>query len=242
MISIKDFNKTEMHDKILLVRTNNDNMYRYALAQYDALNDVFYILKAPFMNNTEQPLENMAAYGATPYDEVTVKGLKTGTRVQCVMPKSFCVPAGSGVITSFMLLGEALDSMEVKNLCREDVYEVLKNAKNFDQYLVVTKSSRLCVSYIGIYADGKNEQFTMVTPDVADHKVYHAHGIMPVNMISYAVNLAEWESQYASRLADVDELYEDISKLDLDYMSQADVMECIHDCMERHLRNRRITK
>lgn len=239
---MKDFNRSEMHDKVLLMKTNNDNMYRYVLGIYNKHNDIFHIWKGPYMNVTEYPWENLSAYGTNPYDEIMAKATKTDIDVKCVMPKGLSIPAGAGIFASFMPLGDAIDFMLAKNLCQNEMDKVLKKAKNFEQYLVLTKSGRLCISYVGLYTNDKKEQFTMCTPEVVNHSVYHAHGVMPVDMIDYVVNLAEWESQYENRLADVDELYEDIRKMDLDYMSQADVMACIRDCMERHLRNRRAAK
>ena len=82
----------------------------------------------------------------------------------------------------------------------------------------------------------------MCIPNTEKTEDMQCDRVLSRDRIRAVVNLADWEKHSQNRLADIDELYKDIAAMDLSYMQQGDVMECIKDCMERHVRKAGMTK
>lgn len=233
MIPMNEFQniRKDLHGKFLLLRAASEKM-AYMFGYYDAVDDIFYVIRRPYMapENTDDQ----------DYRKISVI---TGERetIYCLCPKMFEKPMGMRAFDSFMRLGDALDSMEKMNAFRTDIENILKEPEHLCPYLVITNDNKICISSIGSFNISGN-QFVMCIPNTEKTEDMQCDRVLSRDRIRAVVNLADWEKHSQNRLADIDELYKDIAAMDLSYMQQGDVMECIKDCMERHVRKAGMTK
>lgn len=236
MIPMNEFRnvRKDMHGRILLLRASLQKTV-YMLGHYDAVDDIFYVTRLPYMvpENTDDEKCSKMSVSA---DERTISVYTDEWKdICCLCPKALEKPMGMLAFDSFMQLRDVLCSAKKMNAFRTDIENILREFEHTGPYLVITNDKKICISTIESF-NISGEQFTMCVPNESKTEAVQAHRILPKERIQAVVDISKWEKSSQNRLADVDELYKDIAVMDLSYMQQDDVMICIKDCMERHLR------
>lgn len=192
MIPISEFpygdkrtEKNPVHERLLLLEVPAGVGRQFAIGYYDAVWDVFCICYSGFQQT------EYGRYEERRITDSTFKHCQI-TRYKCIMPKEFTHSRGPRCIKGFMFLDEALILMRERNMFNEQIDEILKTPAFNIPYLLVMRYDCIIISDMGSFVGQEGAQFSACSPSNINGNIYHMKGVVPRNMIQYAVNLLEF--------------------------------------------------
>lgn len=265
--SDRHWDNNPMHERMLLLQIKSGIGAHFAIGYYDVIHDVFRTIIGEGHLNTEQnPYDERQvsgsyadhkrwkSYGYDGNDHHINSRVRKKFYTECAYPGYWCIiprvfetVIGKRCIKGFMSMDDVLEEAKNRDLLIDDLESVLDEKGGYTvQYLLILKDNQILIAEKSCFCVVGN-QFAAFSPSEVNGNIHHISSAVPREQIACVIKLEKLGVNNESinnenRLVNVDELYKDIAAMDLSYMQQGDVLECIKDCMERHLRKRGTTE